>query len=337
MAYESWSIAWGEGWGPLQLGTPGAELMAALKSAGIEWDRDPDDPTWADLMECMAELRFAVEPPHPLVEIAISEPDVAVGNKTPIGKSLPEALRIVGARPSNDTLWRLDADSRQSLPTRDPEAALTLPEDAPPEELLDRGTLWIRKLGLGLRMEGGRVMEWFLRRPSDVPRLGCGPLTPEHLELADRGDLRQRMRARAWHHRSGGWIGRVATLALVAGIGMLIWQGFRDQQRWHAAPVVEGTCTAVEESAARGGLDVYVIEYRDGADVRHTARWTLADLYVPLEVGDPVEVRYLPEAPDRPLGPFALRTVGFFQYVPYVLGLMGVYVAVLCVAGWLRR
>lgn len=337
MAYESWSIAWGEGWGPLRLGTPGAELIAALESAGIELDRDPDDPTWADLMECMVELRFAAEPPHPLVEIAISEPDVALGGETPIGKSLPEALRIVGARSSDDTLWRLDADSRQSLPTRDPSAVLTLPEAALPEELLDRGTLWIRGLGLGLWMEGGQVVELFLRRPGDVPRLGCGPLMPEQLELAGRADLRQHLRARARHHRGGGWIGRVATLALMAGIGVLVWLGFRDQQRWHAAPVVEGTCTAVEEFATEGGLDVYVVEYRDGADARHTARWTLADLYVPLKVGDPVEVRYLPEAPDRPLGPFALRNVGFFQYVPYVLGLLGAYVAVLCVAGWLRR
>ena len=47
--------------------------------------------------------------------------------------------------------------------------------------------------------------------------------------------------------------------------------------------------------------------------------WQLADIYVPKAVGDTVDVRYLPEAPDAPLGPARVQDAAFLKFTPYFL------------------
>jgi hypothetical protein len=330
MSQAKWPIEWGSHWGPIQLGASYADVLAALQQAKIEIAYEEEDPTWIDFADTDVELYFGNDEPNPLIEILATSAEFAPTRAAIVGEKLAQALRVCGYQASHATVWRLDRDTYDSLEAGSEEP--TEPEAASDEDLLSGGTLWIRPLGVGLMLDNGKITACALRRPNSVPVNGNGPLTPAHLQFAGRDDLEQVLKAYARKATPRNWIVTLSTMAMFAAFGYITLLSIREQQQWHATPVIDGKVTAIEKDNGPHQRDTYVVEYDDRQGNPHQVRWTLADLYVPPQVGDTVEVRYLDEAPDAPIGPFQLRNIGFFRYVPYVLGVMGAYVLVLIIA-----
>jgi hypothetical protein len=60
-----------------------------------------------------------------------------------------------------------------------------------------------------------------------------------------------------------------------------------------------------------------------GTERRQTLRYM--QFYMTPTLGDEVNIRYLPDAPDDVLGPVAARDVGFESALPYGIGILAIY------------
>ncbi len=108
-------------------------------------------------------------------------------------------------------------------------------------------------------------------------------------------------------------------------MGLTVWQGIRYQARWNAAPVVQGEIIDVKPPPPDPFPDEYTVEYRDQSGNPHQALLKRNDVYVTPKIGETIEIRYLPEHPDRPLGPARYRDVAFEKFVPIGIGVMASY------------
>jgi hypothetical protein len=108
-------------------------------------------------------------------------------------------------------------------------------------------------------------------------------------------------------------------------MGMTVWQGFRYQVRWNAAPVVEGNVIDVKPPPPDPFPDEYTVEYADQAGNPYQALLKRNDVYVAPKIGEKIEIRYLPEQPDQPLGPARYRDAAFVKFVPIGIGVMASY------------
>ena len=331
MPTDDWQLKLGSHWGPVELGMGYQSVLAKLQAAKLDVAHD-DDRTWMDIEDPEVELLFDANEPHPLLQIASDDLEFAIDGKTIIGETLPRALNLCNAGPHDETVWRIDGDPSESLFLDDDEDAQpsTAPRVPDDELLLIEGTLWLRRVGVGLVLTDGLVHELVLRKPDRAPRTGYGSLTPVQLQLARHSDLAKTLQAFERRRRSkASRYRRVATFLMFVAVACIGWLSFQDEKRWHQAPVVDGTVVAIEDADNPHKRETYVVDYHDSTGAAHQVRWTLADLYVPPMVGATVEVRYLEEAPDKPIGPMQLRNMGFFNYVPYILLVMGIYAVAL--------
>lgn len=332
----------GKGSRVLELGAPREEVLRRLADAGLEIDHDEDDDEgddrrWTYVDEIDTELTFSAEPRGELQEIAISDDRVRLGPidmiDEPVGK-IVEMLKVS----DEETLWTLHADDLTT-----PDASVATALDAagasgsasdgasPPtdETLLKGATLWIKPFGLGLDVVYGEVITVRLRRPGDVPREGIGPLTPAQRALANREDLTSILfRSTRTDGVGSGKMSRFQTmlgLGLIASLGVVVWRGIDTQRRWNEAPAVQGTVVAVEPPPPEPFPERYTIAYSDDAGVQHRVVFERMDVYVTPKVGETVEIKYLPEAPDEPLGPARVRDIAFERFVPWGIGVVAGY------------
>lgn len=98
-----------------------------------------------------------------------------------------------------------------------------------------------------------------------------------------------------------------------------------------------GAVIAIEQPTKNTGRPIYVVEYHDEKGGRHEARWTLGDLYVSPGLVQKLDVAYLPEAPDQPLGPARVQDVAFQKYCPLVIAAFLAYVMVLMLDQFLSK
>lgn len=331
MTRSRWEVELGVGIGDVELGLPRAEIDQRLRDTGFETDVDDDDPTFAYVEEMEMVLTFAESAPHALVQIAVADDQVRFGAQPVVGRRIHEITELLHVRES-ETVWRTDDDPESSLPTW-PQHPLS---SATSEELLSSGTLWIQPLGLGLRMDGGAVREVYLRQPADMPREGVGPLTATQLELSRREDLPRYLRS---VHQAGqkSWSRMITAACMFGLIGLVVWKAAEYQRRWHQAPSVEAEVIAVRPVEPDTIPTHFVVAYRDQNGVEHRAELGLADVYVPKAVGEKVEVRFLPEAPDQPIGPSRVRDVAFIKFFPWVIGIFACYLVMQVAEAILRR
>jgi hypothetical protein len=253
-----------------------------------------------------------------LLEIAVGDERARLGPLPVIGERLHKIVDFLKVTDA-ETLWRLDSDDE----SKDHASGQPLATD---EQLLDGGTLWIPSLGLGLEMLRGQTTTVFLRKPEAAPRRGIGSLTPLQRELSARKNLPMHLvRPRAGIDPLGSWFQKLLTLTLFVAMGLLVWQAIVYQQRWNGATVVEGDVIDVNPGPPDPFPSEYTITYRDQADRPHQVVLKRADVYATPHVGDKVEIRFLPEAPDRPLGPARYRDAAFDKYIPWGIGVMAVY------------
>lgn len=340
MASESWQVWPGEGWGTILLGQTPPVILAALQAAGVDYEFDVDVPEFLSVDDVGFELLFSDEADDTLESILrqISSDDSQwkVGGREIVGQPLDGVLQALGIAQHIDTVWHLKVDpylgpqqeeaaNRGVMERRDQTATAT--------QLLSEGLLWSPAQGFGIQMRAGRVEAVFLRKANQVSREGYGPLTSEQLELARSNDLEQRLMQHVERRRNVP--STIATAQFAIALGVVVYVGYQNQNQWMEAAPVPGKVVRVESTATTE--TIYTIAYQDHAGQLHHVRWRVQDMYVPKDVGETVDVVFLPAAPDKPLGPARLRDMGFLNYAPWLLGVAGSYAVTLLVLQWLRK
>jgi hypothetical protein len=319
MSDDLWSVELGRGIGVIELGATRDEVACRLAEKNIVLEGEAeDDRLWIEELD--AELRFKTTQPPVLWEILVEDDRLRFASLSVIGKRLAEIVDLLGVSDA-ETLWRLERNDESGA-----ENGALVPEFPTTDNmLLDRGTLWIPTLGLGLGMAGGEITTVRLRKPEESPKRGLGPLTPAQRELSARQDLSGYLlrRGRPISRRASVVPGALGS-ALAAALALLFWEAIGYQRQWNNAPVVEGRVIAVKPPGATFP-DEFTIAYRDLTGGEHQVVFKPADVYVLREVGEKVEVRFLPETPDQPLGPARVRDAAFLKYAPWGIGIVAVY------------
>ena len=319
MSKELWSVDPGRGMGVLELGSERNLVLRQLQDAGIDVDLDEDEPElYVEDMD--TELIFTTETPPRLREIVVEDERARFGPLPVLGERVHKLADLLQV-PAEDTLWRIEPEDGRPIPESGP--ASMSPSD---EQLLDEGTLWFTTLGIGLGMVRGEVTTLRIRKPEGSPKRGNGPLTEAQRALSQRADLpTYLLRPLRGEKRPGGCLQSLATLALIAALGWLVWNALLYQQRWNNAPVVEGVVTDVQPPPPEPFPNDFTIAYQDEAGNPHQVVLHVADVYATRNVGDKVEIRYLPGAPDQPLGPARYRDAAFLKFVPWGVGILAAY------------
>lgn len=327
-----WSVDPGRGLGVLRLGAPLAYVRQSLAEVGI--DLEEDDDHWLYVDDLDTELIFTTTKPPVLREIVVEDDRVRFGPLPVIGQRLHQVVELLQV-PDGETLWRL---ARDDEPDRPP-GGNRPPEWTPSDEwLLDQGTLWITSLGLGLSMVRGEIASLRLREPAGSPKRGIGSLTPAQRELSRRSNLATLLlRSTTPAAQARSWFQSLSRLAVFVALGLLMWQAIGYQQRWNVAPVAEGEVVEVRPLPPDPFPMEFVVAYRDHNGGAHQAVFKRADIYTSPAIGEKVEVRYLPEAPDQPLGPARYRDIAFEKFVPWAIGIVAAYTVlqlIVSLASW---
>jgi len=175
-------------------------------------------------------------------------------------------------------------------------------------------------------MVRGEITTVRLRKPDESPQQGLGSLTLPQRELSARKDLPLYLvRSHSGFNSPPSWLQKLLLVAVVAAMGLTVWQAIRYQARWNAAPAVEGNVIDVKPPPPDPFPGEYTVEYRDQAGNPHQVLLKRNDVYVTPKIGETIEIRYLPEDPDEPLGPARSRDIAFVKFVPIGIGVMAIY------------
>lgn len=317
---EMWRVELGQGMGCLRLGETREEVVRALAAARIEHDWEEDEGTEAYLDALDTELKFKGGANPELREIEVWDERVRLGTRSVIGERLHTIVDFLQV-PEGETLWRYEgegmgSDGRQPLATD--------------RSLLARGTLWIVPLGLGLTMMNGEICAVLVRRPEESPRRGLGTFSAEQRALSARGDLYLQLNPKPVSGGKPGrsWIQGLLSVAMVGTLGLTVWRAIEYQQRWNAAVVAPAEVVEVDPPPPHPFPERYTVTYQDQAGTARRVVLERRDVYVAPQVGEKVEVRYLPESPDQPLGPARWGDVAFEKYVPWGIGILAAFSAI---------
>lgn len=321
MEDDDWQIVLGRGMGPLELDLDRESIVERLDAAEIEFDGPKEDPTYLELEDGDLELTFEEEEPHRLLQIIASDDRTLVNGQPVIDRRVQEVIDEWGIA-ADDTLWRLEPAYND-----DPRGSVEPPPTPVTDrELIINGTLWVKSYGVGLKVYRGEVEQIAIRMPIHVPAYGSGPLTDAQREILCQAELPNAFDAPTSAKKTlVGWLQTLLTVVCVIAIGIIAWQGVQFQQRWNNATMVEGTVVAVDPPPPATWPDTLTVEYADGDGKTHQVVWKPADVYTTREIGEKVQVHYLPEEPDKPMGPARVRDAAFLVYVPYGIAAAAIY------------
>jgi hypothetical protein len=316
---EFWSVNVTVGMGPLVLGTAFEPLLDVLREHRIDVDRPtPDRPGNVALPELGTHLVFSHANPRTLVRIDVSDDRLRFGSLPVIGKRAHEIVGLFKA-PRKETLWCSIATEGETSTT-----VATGNSNEQSRELLAKGTIWLTALGLGLTLRDGLVATVHLCDPTQSPRSGCGPWTKEQQRLSEVRELPAASLAPMKRNRVST-LAVLIHLAMIASLGTLVWWAFQVQQRWDSAIEVSAIVVELSPPPPHPLPNDITVSFNDanGTERRQTLGH-LQFLTTP-KLGEEVKVRYLPESPDKVLGPVAFRDVGFESAIPYGIGILAIY------------
>lgn len=308
--------------GPFELGASRADIMQRATAAGFEAAaNDDNDPTYITFDNAEIDLYFRPEEPHALWQVVVCDERARFGNQEVIERTIRQIVELLQV-PNDETLWRDGDDDDDCLPEneRPPSKAKT------DEELIESATLWITTLGLGLHQISGEIYGILLRLPQDSPRSGFGSLTDKQRQLVPAPKSREKPSSTyvPTRHRFSALIW-VLNLVLFGAVAWFVFQAVELQQRWNTAVVVESEVVAVDPPPPDPFPEIVTAAYVDQQGTRREVQLRRMDYYAIVKLGDKIELRYLPEAPDQPLGPAKVGDVGFNFAMPRMIVVVGVY------------
>ncbi len=341
---DFWQVELMAGMGPLLLGSELMAIQKVLVDRGI--DTDPRFPGHAVHWSCpliRTRLTFSESSPRILTHIEVDDERLRFATLPVIGKRAYEIIGIFNVS-RKETLWTRDdlTPDQRAEPVRG---------NMSPElnrELLARGTLWIKRFGLGMTLREGLVATVHLCDPKDVPRDGVGQWTKEQQRLSEvretgsqstrkqqslsevrerDGQTREPVRfplkpARALLH-----------FAFVCAAGMLVWWAISLQRKWDAVAEVPAVVVELEPPPPHPLPDNVTVQFPDSGGVQRRTTLGSGHFEMAPKMGDQINVRFLPGKPDHVLGPIAARDIGFTSAVPCGFGILLAYTILLLVLG----
>jgi hypothetical protein len=287
---------------------------------------DPDSkyhhPTFALYSEMLGgQLQFTKADPQKLYQIVAGKPAIHVAGEIIIGERLEDALTRLGVARFRDTLWSI-VDLESEFVGGVPIADSKRPRKASTKELIARGTLWIKSLGMGLVLQHGRVELICVRKPADVPQIGCGELSEIHLKEQVAPELfpsiprlsplpkqapnrpRNKFRKRV--------VFSLLAIALIAFPAIVV---YRDLTAWQKAIAVTGT--VIDTRPAGPFPEEIDVRYDAVGGATYTV--TIESVYTTARAnGEQVDLLYRPEAPERAMTRIKIRDDGWSVH-PYAL------------------
>jgi hypothetical protein len=339
-----WAIEPGKGVGLFELGVSRADILRRLNNAGLHAERDEGGSRWYYVKEMDADLTFSEGSVSLLEEIAVSDDRLRIGPLELINEAISKVVDLLRVA-DDDTQWTLSSDAyalrendEPQLGNSDGDRRRAIPTS---KSLLREGTLWIRSFGLGLVLVNGHILTARLRQPGNIPLRTYGPLTDDQRTLAAREAL-ARLRVGSLSRYSNESERRrdsrfqlLAGLALVVLMAVVIWQGIDYQRRWDNAPLVDGEVIDTSPPPPEPFPRYFTIAYRDQQGRPHQAVLDYTEIFSLSKIGAKVQLRYLPEAPDKPKGSSAQRAA-FDKYIPWGLGVFATYFVLQFVMAILR-
>ncbi len=305
--------------GPLVLGTEYDPVIQILRDHRIDADRLTLGRSGKlSVPEIGTQLFFSEGRTRTLCRIAVQDQRLRFGSLSVIGKRAHEIVGLFKV-PRKKTLW-CSLENEGETSDLAPKGNTT----AHSRELLAAGTIWIPSLGLGLTLRDGLVATVHLCDPAQAPSLGSGTWNKEQQMLSEVRELPATMITPTNRSRKSN-LSVLIHSALVASIGVLLWWAIQMQLRWNVATEVSALVVALDPPPPSVLPNNITLSFSDsnGNKQRQTLGYMQFDMTP--KVGDEVNVRYLPEAPDRVLGPVAFRTVGFDTALPYGIGILAIY------------
>ncbi len=326
-----------QGWANIQLGCTIAEVRAALATNGHAYDLD-DDEFFIDIYSPNVTFYFDDTQPKRLVQIAFYDKDHRIDAQPVIGLTLAEALLAVQPQSFEDSLWSLvsiEEEYQRGKPLADSERL----RRSSPEQNLQCGTLWVLSRDVGIVMLDSYVHALAIRMHGEAPCVGCGRLDAETMEMAlDAKPILKDPRA---EKTFPDWLKMPAPIPIPSGsrkphsfftqaflvllaIGFLavpLVIVYRDLTAWKGSLPVVGI--VVETKSEGPFVEEVVVQYTfQGSTGSH--RVAIPATYTTVrEVGQEVELLYLPDEPHRAMTRIQIRDEGWSLSPYYLFGSIG--------------
>ncbi len=97
------------------------------------------------------------------------------------------------------------------------------------------------------------------------------------------------------------------------------------QKKWNEAPDVVAIVIALKPPPPEPFPDEVTVSYTDTSGNEHQFVLGRTDYYGIAKIGDEINIRFLPELPEKPLGPSRFREVGFDFALPCGIVILASY------------
>jgi hypothetical protein len=306
--------------GPFLLGLSRPEVSNIVRSLGFKIEN-----TWkgSDVKVYIEELDatfvFSAHSPQTLERIAVCDWRTQFGQLNVYGTPIHELVLLLKATPS-ETLW-CDCDDFDHDPEQLEQVQAVKAAD---QELIESGTLWFTTLGLGVTLDCGTVCEVHVCNPERSPRFGTGSWTDAQGVLSTQTLKVSQSGVTARPNKKNPLL-MLWFVSLMVAFGGVIWRSFELQKRWSDAPNVAATVIAVNPPAPEAFPREFKLSFPDASGLGHEVLFTSNDYSGPVKLGDAIPIRFMPEAPDKPIGPNHFSDRGLDFAMPFVIAIGVVY------------
>ncbi len=309
---EFWQVELLVGMGPLVLGADEQAIQTALIDLGVDTSQPTLNSTEnTTLLSLNTRLTFSQTTPRILTQVEVSDARLRFATLSVIGKRAHEIIGIFKIS-RKETLWTLGSSSMQL--NAEPYCGNMSPDLS--RELLSRGTLWIKKYGLGLTLREGLVATVHLCDLTHVPRNGVGRWTKEQQMLSEVSEVviptKEPTRNSLWSAAS-----RLFNFTFVLLLGLLVWWAVFVQREWDELADVPAVIVGLAPAPPHPLPDKIAIQFVDSNGVQRLATLGVNHFEKAPKMGEEVRVRFLRESPEHVLGPVASRDIGFAMSLPY--------------------
>ena len=317
-----WSVEVGRGMGPLAFGMSREGVIQCLKQESIAVDFDArDHDAQMYIGEIDATLVFATRLPGTLVRIDVDDDRINFAKWDVISKPIHKVVRLFKCA-DKDTLWCNNYDeksqSQREAGLPDSAAAQTLSDS----DLLCRGTLWIPALGLGFSLEDGLVATVHVCAPEHVPKYGTGTWNNAQRVMSETGRVTAVKLQQPKRRNSANLM---LNIILAIALGIVAWQAISLQLRWNAQPDIAAVVVAIDPPPPHPFGDFFTVQYADADGKQHRIVMERMQFYAQPELDEKVNIRVLPEAPDKPVGPSRIGDEGLNLAFPRVFFVVVTY------------
>ncbi len=315
-----WSVEIGQGMGPFLLGLPRSEVTAIVRLLGFKIDstlEGNDAKLYVEEMD--STLVFSAQSPQTLERIDVCDWRIRFGSLDVYDTPIHELVFLLKVSPT-ETLWcdceEFDRQREYAEQVQDDETT--------DQDLIQSGTLWFTTLGLGVSLDRGTVNEVHVCDPELSPRFGTGSWTESQrvlsIEVRRVSQSGSAVRLNKKNPLVTLWF-----VGLLVAFGGVIWRSFELQKRWSNAPNVFATVIAVDPPPPEMFPHDFTLSYLDSSGLNHEVQFNGHDYSGHVKVGDEIAVRFMHEAPDKPIGPNHFSDRGLDYASPRIIAIGVVY------------